>query len=224
MEERIARDLSRKVGISTEQIVREEYELIILKRIFESEFGKDIVFKGGTALRLGYGSPRFSEDLDFSAIKALNIEGLTIIFRSIAKEFAEISVDEIYKKRFTFLSQYRVRETYLPQSFSIKVEISTRPRNLIEGRDFELKLLRSETTPLSVLAQVATLSYIWEDKEDAFKRRKLPRDLFDLWFISQLEKKSWNLDTTEFKNREIKGELHKFLPRSYWRVVDRWGS
>lgn len=224
MEERSARDLSRKVGISTEQIVREEYELIILKRIFESEFGKDIVFKGGTALRLGYGSPRFSEDLDFSVTKGLNSEGLTIVFQSIAKEFAEISVDEIYKKRFTFLSQYRVREVYLPQSFSIKVEISTRPRNLIEGRDFELKLLRSETTPLSVLAQVATLSYILEDKEDALKRRKLPRDLFDLWFVSQLEKKRWNFDTTVFKNREIKQELHKFLPRSYWRIVDQWGS
>lgn len=224
MEEKIARDLSSKIGISAEQIVQEEYELIILKRIFESEFGKSVVFKGGTALRLGYGSPRFSEDLDFSVIEILDIEGLTTIFQSIAKEFAEISVDEIHKKRFTFLSQYRIRESYLPQPFSIKVEISTRPKNLIEGRDFELKLLRSEATPLSVLAQVATLSYIWEDKEDALKRRKLPRDLFDLWFITQLEKRSWELDTSKFKNRKIKRELHKFLPRSYWRVVDQWGS
>jgi predicted nucleotidyltransferase component of viral defense system len=224
VEERIALGLSSKIGISTEQIVREEYELIILKRIFESEFGKNLVFKGGTALRLGYGSPRFSEDLDFSAIKALDIKGLTVILQSIAKEFVEISVDEIYKKWFTFLSQYRIREDYLPQSFSIKVEISTRPRNLTEGRDFELKLLRSEATPLSVLAQVATLSYILGDKEDALRRRKLPRDLFDLWFISQLEKRRWNLDTSGLKNREIKQELHKFLPRIYWRVVDQWGS
>lgn len=224
MDERIARSLSTKIGISVEQIVREEYELIILKRIFESELGKSLVFEGGTALRLGYGSPRFSEDLDFSTIGAIDAEDLIVVFRSIAKEFSEISIDEIYKKRFTLLSQYRVREIYLPRSFSIKVEISTRPRKLIEARDFELKLLRSETTSLSVLAQVATPSYMREDKEDALKRRKLPRDLFDLWFISQLEKKRWSFDTTDFKNREIKRELHKFLPRRYWRIVDRWGS
>lgn len=223
MDEQVARNLSQKLKISVDQIVREEYELIILKRLFESKFGGSLVFKGGTALRLGYQSPRFSEDLDFSIVSTLNIKGLADLFESTANEFAEIYLDEVYKKRFTLLALYRIREPYLPLALPLKVEISTREKNLEEGKDFELMLLRSETSPLSALAQVATLDYILEDKIDALKRRDQPRDIFDLWFISEIQKKKWGFDTSMFKNRDIKRELHRFLPRGYWRVVDKWG-
>ena len=60
-----AKVLSNKLQISIDCIVREEYEILLLKEIFESEYGTKLVFKGGTALRLAYGSPRYSEDLDF---------------------------------------------------------------------------------------------------------------------------------------------------------------
>jgi len=33
-----------------------------------------LVFKGGTALRLAYGSPRFSDDLDFSELKTIELK------------------------------------------------------------------------------------------------------------------------------------------------------
>ena len=66
MNKQLADNLQKSLNISQEQIVREEYEMIILKQLFESELGRLFVFKGGTALRLAYGSPRFSEDLDFS--------------------------------------------------------------------------------------------------------------------------------------------------------------
>ena len=70
-----AQTLSQKLQISLEQVVREEYEILLLKEIFESEFGANLVFKGGTALRLVYNSPRFSEDLDFTLIKDFDREG-----------------------------------------------------------------------------------------------------------------------------------------------------
>ncbi len=72
MNKQLADDLQKRLGISQEQIVREEYVVIILKQLFESELGKSFVFKGGTALRLAYGSPRFSEDLDFSVIEGFS--------------------------------------------------------------------------------------------------------------------------------------------------------
>lgn len=57
------------MGIDRTQVVREYWELIILKGFYESPQGRYLIFKGGTALRLAYGFPRFSEDLDFSLTK-----------------------------------------------------------------------------------------------------------------------------------------------------------
>lgn len=71
MDQFLAESFARRLRIGTEMVVREEYEMALLKAFFESQQGKSLVFKGGTALRLAYGSPRFSDDLDFSAISAI---------------------------------------------------------------------------------------------------------------------------------------------------------
>ena len=60
MDKDFALGLSSQIGIDVQQIVREEVELIVLKRLFESTISSELVFKGGTALRLIYNSPRFS--------------------------------------------------------------------------------------------------------------------------------------------------------------------
>jgi len=52
MNKQLAENLQKSLNISVEQIVREEYEMIILKQLFESDLGRLFVFKGGTALRL----------------------------------------------------------------------------------------------------------------------------------------------------------------------------
>jgi len=66
--------MENKLGISIIQIVREEYEMILLQSIFNSFMSQKLVFKGGTALRLAYGSPRFSDDLDFSELKTIELK------------------------------------------------------------------------------------------------------------------------------------------------------
>ncbi len=58
--------------------------MIILKHLFESELGSYFVFKGGTALTLAYGSPSFSEDLDFSVLQELSNEKLDRLLREIS--------------------------------------------------------------------------------------------------------------------------------------------
>ena len=46
--------------------VREYVQHLFLSAFYKREAATDFLFKGGTALRIVYGSPRFSEDLDFS--------------------------------------------------------------------------------------------------------------------------------------------------------------
>ena len=46
-------------------LIREYLQYKILDIIYNTEAGKQLVFMGGTCLRLIYGNRRFSEDLDF---------------------------------------------------------------------------------------------------------------------------------------------------------------
>ena len=47
-------------------IVREYFQHVFLSELYKLPDAEKLPFKGGTALRVIYGSPRFSEDLDFS--------------------------------------------------------------------------------------------------------------------------------------------------------------
>ncbi len=47
-------------------IVREYFQHLFLAELYKFPDAGKLLFKGGTALRIVYGSPRFSEDLDFS--------------------------------------------------------------------------------------------------------------------------------------------------------------
>ncbi len=49
----------------TNQVFQEEVQKAVLTSLSRGEAFNHLVFQGGTALRLFYGNPRFSEDLDF---------------------------------------------------------------------------------------------------------------------------------------------------------------
>lgn len=49
-------------------LLREYLQYKILETVFSSEFGKHLIFMGGTAIHIVYELPRFSEDLDFDNI------------------------------------------------------------------------------------------------------------------------------------------------------------
>ena len=55
-------------------IVREYFQHIFLSELYKLPNAQKLLFKGGTALRIVYGSPRFSEDLDFSLFGISNRE------------------------------------------------------------------------------------------------------------------------------------------------------
>lgn len=52
---------------------RDEYHKSLMVNILKNVSDTPLVLKGGTALFLGYGLTRFSEDLDFDSAKKLNL-------------------------------------------------------------------------------------------------------------------------------------------------------
>jgi predicted nucleotidyltransferase component of viral defense system len=56
---------SERRGAMANQVFQEEVQKAVLASLSRGEAFNHLVFQGGTALRLFYGNPRFSEDLDF---------------------------------------------------------------------------------------------------------------------------------------------------------------
>ena len=66
----ITQDAIKKLAIQYRtsefpNIVREYFQHLFLSQLYRMEKADSLLFKGGTALKIIYGSPRFSEDLDF---------------------------------------------------------------------------------------------------------------------------------------------------------------
>jgi predicted nucleotidyltransferase component of viral defense system len=222
MNQSLAESFAQRMRIAVENVIREELEMAVLRGFFESKIGNHLVFKGGTALKLAYGSPRFSDDLDFSIVSPVREADFQSVSGTAIKNLPEVDLIEALKKQFTLFTLYRCTIPYLRRPFSIKVEISTRRETLKRGQDYNLKLLTSEVTNISVLAQVATLERLWQDKQKALASRRQPRDLYDLWFISQKLGRKLTLKPAAFDPKILKRELHKYLPKSHWKVIDQW--
>ena len=220
MDKQLAIKKEQELGISTVQIVREEYELILLNRIFESVIGSKLVFRGGTVLRLAYTSPRFSDDLDFSQLKNIKVAEFTKWCKETAAYYPNLELVEALKKYFTLFALFKIRDPAISESISIKIEISQRKQIWTKNLDYTLMRLKSEISPLTVLAQVASLERIEKEKKSISPLRI--RDIFDLWFIGQKLNKKYSLDYSGFKKNEVKRELNRLLPIGARRLIVPW--
>lgn len=217
MEQILAERLALELKIDVTQVVREYWEVVLLNRLFESPWSRDLLFKGGAALRLAYGSPRFSEDLDFSLLKN-NLRGTFEETASwLVKPFAVAEIADLAAERWTYLCEIRIAEEYLAQTFRVKLEVSRRPA---PGYRSELRLITSSATPVQALCRVATLEQLFQDKQECIMDRAAPKDIFDLWFISQKMGIQYKPPDTETSPRELKRELAKYLPSDYRRVIE----
>ena len=126
LEQEIVNKLSKELQITPEFIVREAWEIIVLKELFEQKFSEKLIFKGGTALRLAYQSPRFSVDLDFSVLAKINPKDFFSFLNDLEKKYSELEVIDKKDKFYTLYAQIRIKEDFLNRAFSIKIEISKR--------------------------------------------------------------------------------------------------
>ncbi len=207
--------LSGELKIDKERIAREFYEILILNEIARLKWSRQLIFKGGTALRLAYKSPRFSDDLDFSMTKKFDPNNVFKFAETISRKYGILIRDQ-WDKRETTLVEFAIEEDILPQRFGLKIEISKRPSINI---DYELKLLHTPVSPLEVLFNVQTLESVMLDKLSALKERDEPRDLFDMWFICQKLEKPFSVKS-RLDNSTVKKILHKYLPINWYRVID----
>jgi len=215
MDKDLAFRLAKELKISVNQVVREYWEMLILREIADSKMGDSLIFIGGTALRLAYNSPRFSDDLDFCLRKKLSGTTFEKEIKNIATK-NDLKISDLKEKRSTFLAEFKIKEDYLPLSFSIKIEV----RKRIIRKNYEPRLLISPTVNFNVLLFVLDIEKMQELKQVAFRKRKEPRDLFDLWFIAQKMKVPFKKPKVKIDKKATKQILCKYLPSNFYPVVD----
>lgn len=220
MDKKLALEKQKTLRISLIQVVREEYEMVLLNSIFDSNFGSKLVFRGGTALRLAYGSPRFSDDLDFTQIEEIKEKDFREWCRKISQATPNLELIEALRKYYTLYAKFRVKDSVLTQTIGIKVEISVRKEKWEKGKNYTLMNLKSEVTPITVMAQVASLE--WIKKEKLMISPPRIRDIFDLWFIGQTFKEPVKMDFGQFSASQVKRELHRFLPEGKQKLIETW--
>jgi predicted nucleotidyltransferase component of viral defense system len=217
MEQYLAQQKARELQIDLTQVVREYWEILVLKGLYDSPYGRKLIFKGGTALRLAYDSPRFSEDLDFSLTSDPFKDRFFKLIKKIVAPFPELAISDLEEKYYTYLAEIKVTHNYLPFPFRIKIEISKRR---FKNYQWNLHLLTSPVTTVVALGQIATLEQLYKDKLSCLQDRAKPKDLFDLWYISQKLSRPYSPGKSPLRKTEIVRELRKYLPKNFWPAIE----
>lgn len=207
-------------------IVREYFQHVFLSELCKLPEAERMLFKGGTALRVIYGSPRFSEDLDFSLfgvaqneIKSF-IEGLFIhVLAEMAR--ADIKVELGDKIGDTSGGYFGVATFRMFEYPPVGVEINVSVRN---GRDIrgEIDSVANDFVPTYTVIHLPQNEIVEEKIFSALRKRKKPRDFYDLYFIMRkgMLSPDQKKRLTEIKDEVIadakkidfRGELGAFLP------------
>ncbi|OGY89828.1 MAG: hypothetical protein A2927_01130 [Candidatus Komeilibacteria bacterium RIFCSPLOWO2_01_FULL_45_10] len=207
-------------------IVREYFQHVFLGELYKLPDAQKLLFKGGTALRIIYGSPRFSEDLDFSLFGAAQNEIKSFVEKLFIYVLAEIErtgikvelgekIDRTSGGYFG-VATFRMFE-YPP--VSVEINVSARNGRTVDG---EVDSIANNFVPTYTIVHLPQTEIVEEKIFDALIKRKRPRDFYDLYIImrkgmlspEQKKKLSEIKDVviTEAKQINFKTELGPFLP------------
>ncbi|MFB6100487.1 MAG: nucleotidyl transferase AbiEii/AbiGii toxin family protein [Candidatus Nanohalobium sp.] len=161
-----------------------------LQHIFLREIsGEDLVFKGGTCLKICYNLPRFSEDLDFNTemapeeIEKVVKDGVEAFERlGIAAEFER---SETFEESSSYTAHLRFEGPFYSGSRNstntIQIDAGKRTGTMLET---DVKQVRSPYPDIpSYFLTVMQLEEILAEKIAAMNDRSKGRDLFDIWFL-----------------------------------------
>lgn len=175
--------------------LREVMQQTVLAGLYRGEFFEKAAFYGGTCLRLFYGLQRFSEDMDFSLLRADDDFRLDNYFDAIIAEFETLGRDVVItrkaKKAKTHIESAFLKDTTeiynlafsTEKTVKIKIEVDTLPPS---GFSTEHKLL---LLPFSFMVRCYTLPDLFAGKMHAllfrnWKTRVKGRDWYDFeWYV-----------------------------------------
>ncbi len=223
IEARILKQLSDRCQTTMDNIVREYVQHLFLSFLYQEKKSAGILFKGGTALRLVWRSPRFSEDLDFtgSKISISQIESLMeAALEKVESEGIKTDIEESKKTSGGYLAIFHFQTDEYESGIQIEVSLRTEPKEAGVAA-----LIQSDLAPAYTLMHLDEKRLVGEKIQACLTRAKA-RDFYDLYFILRSRiafKETFSKDKTlktrllkaiEQQKLDIKSELKRFLPTS----------
>lgn len=211
---------------SITNVVREYCQHLFLSYFYKQPGAEKLLFKGGTALRIVFGSPRYSEDLDFTGnnITAQEVENIfTGTLAGLENTGIQVSLEEGKSTSggYIGITMFHAYEKVIP----IQIEVSLRKGRPLKGTR---ALIENEYIPAYTLVHLSK-EEIAAGKMQALINRHKPRDFYDYFFLLSgnypLAKERNNL--TKMLNLlaetkiNFRIELREFLPVSQaWQLRD----
>lgn len=214
-------------------VVREYFQHVFLEQLYQLDEAGQMLFKGGTALRILYGSPRFSEDLDFSLFGILPaqtksfVEGLFV--RALAEtERAGIKVEIGAKSAVTSGGYFGVATFKIPefQPIGVEINVSARRRGKLRG---EVDIIANDFVLPYTVVHLPQHELVEEKVFGALRERKKPRDFYDLYYMmrkgmlspDQKNRLARIKDEVVVAAKQInfRGELGAFLPANQQAII-----
>ncbi len=226
--------LSRQYQTSVfPNIVREYFQHLFLSELYKLSGSENLLFKGGTALRIIYGSPRFSEDLDFSLFR-IDIhqkkEYAENLFSGVLAKIERIGIEVDISKKSNITAEGYFGDAnfqmYGYPPIGIVINISSR-----NGKDIhaEVDIVANDFIPTYNILHLPKSELVEEKIFGALAQRKKPRDFYDLYFIMRkgmlsLEQKeklsSFKDDIIGWvKKIDFRSELSAFLPADQQQII-----
>lgn len=220
-------------------IIREYVQIRFLTELYQLSHPR-VIFKGGTALRLIYASPRYSEDLDFDALTGVSeIEKcVNQVVGHLKRELPEIEVINLQSLVGLSFKIY-LTTPVAAQKLTVKLDFSFREQD--QKSEVEKRPIQSAFPIQSyVLIGVHSRERILADKICTLFTRFKGRDLYDTWYLlnsgttlnyhlaqeklMRLFALSFSKEVliskiNKFDHKKLEQDLNKYLPLNQRNIV-----
>jgi predicted nucleotidyltransferase component of viral defense system len=218
--------IANRLGIRDTQIEKDYVIGWILKGISEINILRNkLLFKGGTALRkIYFPEYRLSEDLDFTYYgDDYKVEDIRDKIKELigwTKKEVRISLDiqdekEYQTGNYNFYMNYTGPLRGVGANKSIKVDIANDEKLCNDPIE---KIVHNEYSDLNEEFKISsyTLEEIIAEKMRSLIQRTMPRDIYDIWYMFEVE----NLDIEDFIfNFQEKTEFKQLDPKKFTQTV-----
>jgi len=184
-------------------VQQEIFEIEVLAWLKNKGFLRNMIFGGGTMLRLCYNLKRCSVDLDFWTYRVNRINQFFINLKDSLK--ADYDLTDAQNKYYTLL--FEIKKPPYPR----KLKIEIRKEN--KESDFQETIAYSPYSNHQVLVKSFTLEQMMQNKTEAFLDRKEIRDVFDIEFLTR---KGINISAKNEELKKIKEIIKGFEKRDYY--------
>lgn len=179
-----------RIGLPAQE--RDYLQHLLLALVYARS--QTLVFKGGTALRIVYRGPRYSEDLDFNTPNGL--AEAQQIWRDVVGELERYGIGAEIREAWGGEQGYSFDVSYRGPLYDGRDRTKGKVRVDLNLRDESVEVQRQLISPeyddvrpfvITALAPAHLLA----EKVRALLVRGKPRDLYDLWLM---QSKGWPVD------------------------------